>query len=153
VRFVERSSRRLARATFFGMARWQGRLEHRQGFLGRLVDAGAELFAMVAVCVRAHAQVSGTLAVAPEVDDGAAASAVDLADAFCRQARRRVERHLHDLWHNTDARDERLAAGVLEGRFAWVEAGVLDPSEGTGPWIAHPEPGPSRVASVARRVR
>ncbi len=54
LRYVERASRKLARETFYGMARWQGRLERRQGFLGRLIDIGAELFAMSAVCVRAQ---------------------------------------------------------------------------------------------------
>ena len=54
LRYVERTSRKLARATFYGMARWQGRLERRQAFLGRIVDIGAELFAMSAVCVRAQ---------------------------------------------------------------------------------------------------
>ncbi|MGH3562994.1 MAG: acyl-CoA dehydrogenase family protein, partial [Mycobacterium sp.] len=56
LRFVERSSRKLARNTFYGMARWQAELEHKQGFLGRVVDIGAELFAMSAACVRAEAQ-------------------------------------------------------------------------------------------------
>lgn len=153
LRYVERTSRRLARATFAGMARWQGRLEHKQGFLGRLVDAGAELFAMVAVCVRAQAQRDGRLAVAPGAEAGAGGDAVALADAFCRQARLRVDRLLRELWHNTDAADERLARTVLDGGFAWLEHGVLDPSEGSGPWIAHPEPGPSQVPSVARRIR
>ena len=54
LRYVERASRKLARATFYGMARWQGRLEHKQGFLGRIVDIGAELFAMSAACIRAQ---------------------------------------------------------------------------------------------------
>ncbi|WP_460015636.1 acyl-CoA dehydrogenase family protein, partial [Mycobacterium avium] len=53
LRFIERSSRKLARNTFYGMARWQAKLEQRQGFLGRVVDIGAELFAMSAACVRA----------------------------------------------------------------------------------------------------
>ena len=34
-----------------------------------------------------------------------------------------------------------------------LEDGVLDPSEGTGPWIGEWEPGPSTEASVWRRVR
>ncbi|MGH3508611.1 MAG: acyl-CoA dehydrogenase family protein, partial [Nocardioidaceae bacterium] len=54
LRFVERASRRLARQTFYGMGRWQARLEYHQAFLGRVVDIGAELFAMAAVCTRAE---------------------------------------------------------------------------------------------------
>ena len=53
LRYVERTSRKLARATFYGMARWQGGLERKQGFLARVVDIGAELFAVSASCVRA----------------------------------------------------------------------------------------------------
>src|SRR5947209_1156069 len=56
LRFVERSTRKLARNTFYGMARWQAKLEQRQGFLGRIVDIGAEPFAMSAACVRAEGQ-------------------------------------------------------------------------------------------------
>ena len=56
MRFVERSSRKLARSTFYGMSRWQDRLERKQGFLFRVVDIGAELFAMSASCVRAQAE-------------------------------------------------------------------------------------------------
>jgi len=40
---------------------------------------------------------------------------------------------------------------VLEGRYTWLEAGVLDQSEGTGPWIAPWESGPSTEPNLARR--
>jgi alkylation response protein AidB-like acyl-CoA dehydrogenase len=136
LRYVERASRKLARSTFYGMARWQAGLERKQGFLGRIVDIGAELFAMSAACVRA--ELIGE-------------SAAELADVFCRQARLRVERLFDALWANTDEADSRVAAATLEGRYAWVEAGVLDQSEGTGPWIARWEPGTSRDENVARR--
>ncbi|WP_400994959.1 acyl-CoA dehydrogenase family protein [Agromyces sp. GXQ0307] len=132
LRYVERTSRKLARATFYGMARWQGGLERKQGFLGRVVDIGAELFAVSASCVRA----AGIAA-----DDPAhARSAFQLAHTFAEQSRHRTERLLDELWKNTDATDERLASRVLGGDYAWLEDGILDPSEGTGPWIAEQVP-------------
>ena len=122
LRYVERAGRRLARSTFYAMSRWQGKLEHKQRFLGRIVDIGAELFAMTAACVRAQR-------------DRADATAVELADAFCRQARVRSEQLFDQLWHNCDDSDQTLARGVLEGRYTWLEEGILDPSI-EGPWIA-----------------
>jgi hypothetical protein len=80
-------------------------------------------------------------------------SAYELADAFCGQARRRVENLLDELWDNTDEADKRLTDSVLDGEYTWLEDGVIDLSEGTGPWIAGWQPGPSQAENVARRVR
>jgi alkylation response protein AidB-like acyl-CoA dehydrogenase len=143
LRFVERSSRKLARNTFYGMARWQAALEQKQGFLGRVVDICAELFAMSAVCVRAEAQRAAGAAEGEQ--------AYELADAFCQQATLRVGALFHALWANTDGTDVRLANDILEGRYTWLEQGIIDQSEGTGPWIAHWEPGPSTEPNLARR--
>ena len=120
LRFVERSSRKLARSTFYGMSRWQGGLERKQGFLGRVVDIGAELYAMSAACVRAKMLLDNR--------DPEGETAVELASHFCRGAQRRVEDHFHALWHNDDDDNYQIAQRVLEGRYAWSEAGVLDPS-------------------------
>jgi alkylation response protein AidB-like acyl-CoA dehydrogenase len=139
LRFVERASRRIARHTFYGMSRWQGRLEHRQRFLGRIVDIGAELFAMSASCVYARSLRTEH----PE--------AVELAHDFCAQARLRVEELFAGLWRNCDAADRRVAAHVLDGRYTWLEEGVLDPSL-EGPWIAESPPGPSRRSNQRRRI-
>lgn len=143
LRYVERGSRKLARSTFYAMSRWQGRMETKQGFLGRIVDIGAELFAMSAACVRAeHLRASG--------EHGR--EAYQLADAFCRQARLRVEELFGRLWANTDDLDRKVVAGVLNGAYTWLEEGVLDPS-GDGPWIADATPGPSTRENVHRPLR
>ncbi|MEU8589575.1 acyl-CoA dehydrogenase family protein [Streptomyces sp. NPDC048664] len=143
LRYVERSARRLARSTFYAMSRWQGRMETKQGFLGRIVDIGAELFAMSAACVRAeHLRVSG--------DHGR--EAYQLADAFCRQSRIRVEELFGRLWDNTDDLDRKVVKGVLSGTYAWLEDGIVDPS-GEGPWIADTTPGPSTRENVHRPIR
>lgn len=139
VRYMERASRRLARQVFAGMARWQGRLEHRQAYLGRAVDIGAELYAMAACCVRARAQQDTR-------PDGVA-----LADAFCRQARVRIDALFRALWHNSDASDRKLAKGVLAGSFTKVEDGIRDVSEHL-PWVSAWRPGPSERDDVRRKI-
>lgn len=143
LRFIERSSRKLARNTFYGMARWQAKLEQRQGFLGRVVDIGAELFAMSAACVHAESQRAADPVVGQQ--------AYELAEVFCAQATLRVEALFRGLWDNTDASDVQLTRNLLQGRYGWLEAGIIDQSEGTGPWIAHWEEGESTEANLARR--
>ena len=125
LRFVERSCRKLARSTFYGMSRWQAALEKKQGFLGRLVDIGAELFAMTAVCVRAKMLLDDTKG---EGTAGDGQGAVELALLFCRGSRRRVDRLFSELWHNDDDDNYRAAQRVLAGDYTWAEAGILDPS-------------------------
>ncbi|HEX6360973.1 acyl-CoA dehydrogenase family protein [Actinophytocola sp.] len=120
VRFVDRAARRLERHIDTGKARWGSALGSRQMFLGRIVDTAAELYAMTASCVYAKA-----------LGD----SAVELADAFCRQARRRVAALSDQLWVNTDDHDGTVATRVLADSYTWLEEGVLDPSI-AGPWIA-----------------
>jgi alkylation response protein AidB-like acyl-CoA dehydrogenase len=142
LRYVERNARKLARSTFYAMSRWQGRMELKQNFLARIVDIGAELFAMSAACVRAQH-------LATSSDHGPQARR--LADTFCRQARIRVEELFARLWTNTDGPDRALTRSVLDGEVDWLEAGIVDPSR-EGPWIAEAEPGPSRRENVHRPV-
>ncbi|WP_431873073.1 acyl-CoA dehydrogenase family protein [Nocardiopsis eucommiae] len=143
LRFVERASRRLARSTFHGMARWRGGLEARQGFLGRVVDVGAELFATSAVVVRARADADAH----PE----RGTTPLEVADVFCRQSRLRVESLFEGLWSNTDELDGRLARRLMADSYTWLEEGVLDPSL-PGPWIAPADPGPSVLDDLHRRT-
>lgn len=125
LRFVERSCRRLARSTFYGMSRWQAKLERKQGFLGRLVDIGAELFAMSAACVRAKMLLDDGQRDGKEADGQ---RAVELAVLFCNGSRRRVDQLFVDLWHNDDEENYRAAQKVLAGDYEFAEAGVVDPS-------------------------
>jgi len=120
LRYVERAARKQARATFYGMGRWQAKMEYKQTFLGRIVDIGAELFAISSAV--AYAQ---TIAREhPERAD----QAIELADLFCSHARRRADRLFHELWANDDDANYQAAQRVLEGRYTWIEEGVADPA-------------------------
>ena len=124
LRFIERSTRKLARNTFYGMAAGRPSWNIPQGFLGRIVDVGAELFAMSAACVRAEAQRAA--------DPERGRQAYELADAFCQQARLRVEALCDALWTNTDSSDVALTRDVLQGRYTWLEDGIVDQSRAPG---------------------
>ena len=128
LRFAERSSRKLARSTFYAMTRWQAKLERKQAVLGRIVDIGAELFAIASVAV--YAQTIGREH--PE----RAEQALELADLFSKQARRRVDTLFEALWHNDDDDNYSTAQKVLDGRYEWLEEGILDPAAGEGPLVA-----------------
>ncbi len=127
LRYVERSSRKLARSTFHGVRRWQAKLEQKQSFLARIVDIGAELFAIAsAVCC---ADTIGREY--PE----RTTEAVELAELFCEHARARAESLLFNkLWSNRDDANYAAAQCVLGGRYTWLEEGIADPS-GDGPMM------------------
>jgi hypothetical protein len=118
VRFVERAARRLARGVFHAMLRFGPKLELRQSVLFRLVDVGAELFAMAAVCARARRLLDD--------EPVAGTHAMRLADVFCRQARGRVQAKFKGLWRNEDVPTYQVAQEVLRGEHAWLERGMVN---------------------------
>jgi alkylation response protein AidB-like acyl-CoA dehydrogenase len=132
LRYVERHSRKLARSIFYAMGRYQARLEQKGHLLGRIVDIGAELYAMACACVYAD-----TIA---REDPQRRQEALELADLFCGQARRRADRLFTELFDNDDAAQYEVAQQVLAGRYGWFEHDVLDPA-GDGPMMPmHAQP-------------
>jgi alkylation response protein AidB-like acyl-CoA dehydrogenase len=130
LRYVERHSRKLARSTFYAMGRYQARLEQKGHLLGRIVDIGAELYAIACACVYAD-----TIAREhPERKE----QAFELADLFASQARRRADTLFTELWANDDDAQYKTAQKVLEGRYTWFEEDVLDPA-GDGPMMPNHE--------------
>jgi len=131
LRYAERASRKLARSTFYLMGRYQARLEQKGALLGRVVDIGSEIFAISAACTYAQTLIADNPERREEIDE--------LAALFCAQARRRAERKFDELWANDDDRQYAAAQKVLEGRYAWWEADLVDPA-GEGPMIPDHEP-------------
>ncbi len=117
LRYVERTSRRLARQLFHLMVTQGPALEKRQGLLFRCVDIGAELYAMAAVCARARRDV-----LANAVD----ATPYEVAAAFCRASRRRVEALFEAVRDNDDVEQYAVARAFLDGRYTWLERGIVE---------------------------
>jgi alkylation response protein AidB-like acyl-CoA dehydrogenase len=139
VRWIERTSRRLARQQFHLMVRYGPKLERKQAQLFRCVDIGAELYAMAAVCARARR----------DETRGEGQNASELADLFCRLARREVERLFGDIADNADLEAYDVARGALDDRFAWLERGIIDVPDAPVPAAAKAGGGAARVAGPA----
>jgi len=118
IAFADRTARRLARSIARAMATYGPKLERRQAVLFRLVDIGAELYAMCAACVRATELVAAT---------PGDQTPVRVADLFCRQAEQRIEDLFEHLFDDTDAVAYKLAQGVLGGEYTWLEQGIFPP--------------------------
>ncbi len=101
MRTAARLSRKLARTLFHAMARNGPKLERRQLLLARLVDIGAELFAMSAAASHAHA-------LGDEIS-------LQTARYVCRRGRRRVEALFTEASKAPDRQAYRLAKQMLEG--------------------------------------
>lgn len=113
MRFAHRTSARLARNVFHGMAIYQLGLERKQGFMFRSVDIAMELFVMVSMIVRTRRLLEQR---APE-----AKAAVEMTDLFARNTKRYVEANFKAMWSNDDDAKSAIAAHILEERHLWLE--------------------------------
>jgi alkylation response protein AidB-like acyl-CoA dehydrogenase len=116
--YVERSARRLARAIFHAMMRYQAKLEKKQRTLFRIVDIGTDLFAMAA-------SISYATMLARKKDGRQ--NAVDLADVFCREARMRIEENFEVLFDNHDVKAYKMTMNFLDGAYQWFEGELVEP--------------------------
>ena len=100
LRDVGRLSRKLARTLFHAMASNGPKLERRQLLLGRLVDVGAELFAMSSAAAYAHFK----------GDE----ESIQTARYVCQRGKRRAEALFADASRAPDGEAYRLAKAMLK---------------------------------------
>ena len=118
LRYASKTSKRLARRLFHAMAVNGPKLEREQVLLGRFVEIGAELFAIVATCSRA-------VAIAKTAADAERDEVMQLADYFCASAKIRIERNFDGLSTNTDRQGYKLAQTVLKNSIKPLEEGIV----------------------------
>lgn len=112
--YVKEASKRLARYVFHKMAKYQQKLEAKQSILNRVVDIGTDLFAISAAC-----------AYAAMLSKKGQANAVELANAFCLDARSRIETIFRESSHNHDSSQLKLAKRILAKEFEWMENEII----------------------------
>jgi hypothetical protein len=95
----------------------KAKLQRRQAFLFRTVDVAMEIFAMAACISRVRTM--------REESHPRAAEAAQLADLFCRNARRKIRRLFVDLWNNDDLTKYGVGSSVLKGEHVWFEVDTM----------------------------
>lgn len=114
IRFIHRATRKLAREIFHGMLIYRAAMQKKQAFLFRIVDIGAELFAM-----------SATVSRAIKVKKEGTKNAEILADIFCANARKRIRQSFKALWSNTDKKQYKLVKEILDDKYLWMEDNII----------------------------
>jgi hypothetical protein len=113
--YVHATAHRLARTTFHYMGLYRDKLERKQMLLGHLMDIGTELFAMAATCSYAKSLVER------KAGD---TTPFTLADYFCKESARRIERHFKDVSDNNEREMNQIGKQILAGDMRWLEDGV-----------------------------
>ena len=114
--YVQATSKRLARTVLHQMIKHQKKLESKQAVLNRLVDIGVELFAISSVCTYTDHLLKN------EKDKK---SAIDLADLFCLESRKRIDGFFKDNQKNNDQQAFHVAKKLLAEEYAWMENEII----------------------------
>ena len=143
MRFVERTSRKLARSTFYGMARWQAGTEGHGAFLDGSWTSAPSCSPWPRPWSTPRRRCGNIPSGRPRPGSWPRPSAT--------RRSKRTERLFHELWSNADEPNHQLALDVLKGRHTWLEEGIIDPSAGDGPMVPSAETDPGFGSPVPRR--
>ena len=116
MRYIRRTSKRLAREIIHQMIRHQKKLESRQTVLNRVVGIGTELFAMATACSYAEHL---------SKNESEKENAIELADLFCRTARQRVASLFKDAHCNHDRLNISVAKNLMGQKYEWLENDII----------------------------
>jgi len=113
-----KTSKLLARRLFATMAKYGPKLEKEQIVLGNFVDIGVDLFVMGAALSYADYLVGL---------DPADQTPQDLADLYCREARRRIDGNFRAVRSNFNRMYGKVAGLLMDGKLAWLSDGAMNP--------------------------
>jgi alkylation response protein AidB-like acyl-CoA dehydrogenase len=116
--YATKTARKLARAMFHAMAKHQAGLEKQGVLLARLVEIGAEIFAISAVCSRTQYLLK---------QGKPRKELIPLMDFFVAEAKVRINERFAGLGKNNDKMGYKLAQVVSEGTYKWLEDGIIHP--------------------------
>jgi hypothetical protein len=116
--YAAKTSKLLARRLFATMAKYGPKLEKEQIILGNFVDIGVDLFVMGATLSYADHLIA---------QNPADQTPQELADLFCREARRRIEGNFKAVKSNFNRSYDKVSRLLMDGKLDWLAAGSINP--------------------------
>jgi hypothetical protein len=116
--YAAKTSKLLARRLFTTMAKYGPKLEKEQLILGNFVDIGVDLFVMATALSYADHLLG---------DNPADQTPQELADLFCREARKRIEANFRAVKSNNNRSYRKITGLLMEDKLAWLADGSMDP--------------------------
>ncbi|HTL60733.1 MAG TPA: acyl-CoA dehydrogenase family protein [Nitrospira sp.] len=118
LRFVERASRRLARAVWYALLSQRQAFQEDQGRQNRIEAVGEDLL-VISVTSLYAAQQQRTRAEPP---------LWELVEEVVGDAASRIKLHIREMRHNNDSRMAKIGAKALGGAYASFSSGVIERS-------------------------
>jgi len=115
--FVGKTCKRMARRLFHTMAKYQLKLEREQLILANYVDIGVDLFAMAAALSYAEHKLG---------ENRQDTSPQELADLFCKNARKRIEENFRAVKRHHNKSFNKVANSLMEGKYRWMLTDIYD---------------------------
>lgn len=116
--FAAKTSKKLARTLFHTMAKFGPKMEYEQLILGNFVDIGTDLFVMAATLSYAE----HLLTVNPGDQ-----TVQDLADLFCKEARKRIAANFKAVKSNHNKTYKKVAGELMDGKLGWLATDCINP--------------------------
>ena len=113
--FIEQTARELARTIIVYSGKYQAKLMFKQLTMERFFWIAVELFAMTSSIAKATH-------LASSYDQK---EAVELADIFCREAKRNIRKHFTALSDNDDELARKIAKKILQKGYHFLTTGII----------------------------
>jgi alkylation response protein AidB-like acyl-CoA dehydrogenase len=111
LRYIEKTSRKLARVLFHTMGKYQAKLEFEQVILGNFVEIGVDLFAMAATLAYAEAKLA---------ENPADQTPQELASLFCKNAKVRIANNFRAVRSNHNHDFDKVTETLMNGELKWI---------------------------------
>jgi alkylation response protein AidB-like acyl-CoA dehydrogenase len=143
--YATKTSKLLARRLFATMAKYGPKLEKEQLILGNFVDIGVDLFVMATSLSYADHLLGENTA-----DD----SPQELADLFCREARKRIEMNFRAVKSNNNRSYRKITGLLMDDKLGWLAEGSMNPIPPQyRDWLKNDYEHPAKTADARQEAR